>query len=1098
MKQKLLSFFLVCFTLIGAVQAQERTISGRVTSQSDGAPLPGVSVLITGTTSGTTTDDKGLFTLDVPSGATSITLTYIGFIKQTIEIGNRSRIDVVLAEDAQALSEVVVTALGIERKKNELTYAAQEVKGEDISRARDNNFVNSLSGKVAGLDIKQSGTMGGSTNVVMRGYKSLTGNNQALFVIDGTPISNDNTNASAANRATVGKGPADGSNDQTRGRGGFDYGNAAADINPDDIESINVLKGAAATALYGSRAANGVIMITTKKGKKNTTNITLNSGLTIGKIDKSTFAKYQKEYGGGYVNEWSRYYNSEFGNGSPDGNFWYRDVFGAGSPQLITPLTSDASYGAAFNPDLLIYQWDAFDPFSPNYGKATPWVAAQNDPSTFYRTGLTSNHSISIDGGGDKTTFKVGYARNDEKGVLPNSKITKNILNFSGSHEIRDNLTVSASANYTKVDGMGRFGTGYDGRNPNQQFRQWWQTNVDIKEQEEAYNRNEQNITWNWSDENATGPIYSDNVYWSRYNNFQNDTRNRYFGNAAVTWKPFDWFDVVGRVTYDGSNEFQEERLAKGGSAVSSYSRYDRTYSETNFDLLLNFRKDITTDLKFTGLLGSNLRRNNQTSIWAITNGGLVDDNFYALSNSVNNIEAPVETYVRRAVDGIFANASFAYKEMLFLDGSLRRDVSTTLPTDNNVYWYPSIAGGFLFSNLMKESSWLDYGKLRVNYAEVGNDAPALSIYNTYNKNTIFNGNSLATLPTTLNNRNLVPERTKSYEAGLEANFLKQRLGFDFSYYYSKSVDQIMPVDVSTTTGYSRRFVNAGTVENKGIEVSAFVVPVRTENFSWTMNLNFARNRNKVIDLYEDNQNLQLGTFQGGVTLNATKGQAFGTLRGRDFQYSNGEKVVGADGYYMQSGPDQVIGDINPDWIGGIQNSFRYKRVTLNFLIDIKKGGSIFSLDQYYGLATGLYPETAGLNDLGNPQRLPIEFGGGVVLPGVKEDGTANDIRVEAYDNNVTPYGYVNNPQAGFVYDAGYIKLRELSINFSFPTKWVEATHAFKAIDFSLVGRNLWIIHKNVPYADPEAGLSAGNLQGYQSGAYPSVRNFGFNARFRF
>lgn len=1075
MKKLLQSLFLMMFVTV-SVMAQQRTITGTVTGQEDGLPLPGVSVRVKGSTTGTSASADGKFTITVPAGARELEFSSLGFTTQTRVIGSSNVINVVLSGDAQALSEVVVTALGIRRNKNELPYAAQEVKSEDLTRTRDANFVNGLSGKVAGLQITQSNAMGGATNVVMRGTKSLTGNNQALFVVDGVPMQNNTTNTST----------------QQQGGGGYDYGNPTADINPDDIESVNVLKGAAATALYGSRAANGVIMITTKKGRKNSLGVSVNSGVTFGKIDKSTFAKYQKEYGAGYVNEYS-----EEGYPSPNGNFWYNNVFGKG-PSFITPFTEDASYGAAFNPNTLVYQWNAFDPSSPVYGQATPWVAGQNGPETFYKTAVNSVQSISIDGGGESTTFKAGYLRSDETGVLPNSKITRNTFNFNGSHDILKNLTLSVTGNFSKIDGLGRYGTGYDGANPNQQFRQWWQTNVDLKEQEAAFNRNGENITWNWADVSATKPIYSNNPYWARYNNVQNDTRNHFFGNATATWKPLEWLDVMGRVTYDGSTDFQEERLAMGGADIAEYSRYNRNFSETNFDLLVNFNKNITEDISFRGLIGSNIRRTNLTSIFAATNGGLSIPGLYSLSNSVNPINAPTEGFSRIGVDGLFASATFGYKEFLFLDATMRRDQSTTLPVGDNSYYYPSIAGSFVFSNLMKESTWLNYGKLRLNYAEVGNDAPGLSLYDVYSIGTIFDGNLMASLPTTKQNSQLKPERTTNLEAGLEASFFGGRTGFDVSYYKSKSVDQIMPVDVSTATGYGRRYVNSGTVQNEGVEVSAFVLPVRTQDFSWTINLNWTRNRNKVTELYGESTNLQIGSFQGGVTLNATLGQPFGTLRGRGFVFNeNGDKVVDADGYYQFGPANSVIGDVNPKWIGGIQNNFKYKDLSLSFLIDIKKGGNVFSLDTYYGMATGIYPETAGNNDLGNPQRLPIAQGGGVILPGVKADGTPNTTRVEAYDNSVTPYGYANNPQGAFVYDAGFVKLREAALTYSLPKSWI-GEKAIKGVDVSLVGRNLWVIHKNIPYSDPEAGLSSGNISGYQSGAYPSVRTIGFNFRFRF
>lgn len=1085
MKQKLLSFFM-SMLLIGSAYAQEKTISGRVTSSDDGSSLPGVTVTVVGTAMGTQTNLNGEYTISVPVSASALEFSFIGFTKQAVTIGNRTTINVSLVTDAQQLGEVVVTALGIVRKKNELPYAAQEVKAEEITRTRDNNFVNALSGKVAGLEIKQSGSMGGSTNVVMRGIRSMTGSNQALFVVDGAPISNANTNTT----------------DQTTGRGGFDYGNAAADINPDDIASITVLKGAAATALYGSRAANGVIMITTKKGSKNSMNISVNSGVTFGSIDKETFAKYQKEYGAGYVNEFTVLANNgdlSKGYGSPDGNFWYvPTAFSGGQPVLMTPFTEDASYGARFNPNLMIYQWDAFDPTSPNYGKATPWVAAQNTPESFYKNALNSNHSITLDGGGENITFKAGYTRNDETGVLPNSKIIKNIFNLGASHDITSTLKISGDANFANIEGLGRFGTGYDGANPNQQFRQWWQTNVDMKELETAYNRNHQNITWNWADEHAQGPIYSDNPYFSRFQNYQNDTRYRYFGHMNLSWAPLDWLDFLGRVSYDGFNQFQEERIAQGSADVPQYLRRDRTFGEMNIDFMANFHKQLTDDLNIAGLLGSNIRRSRLSAIAASTNGGLAFPGLYSLSNSKNPVSAPSEIYQRIGVDGIFASANLGFKETYFLDGTIRRDQSTTLPTDNNTYWYPSIAGSILFSNLIENKSIINYGKLRLNYAQVGNDASPLSLRDTYIINDLFGDVQRTALPTSKQNAELRPERTKSWEGGLEMAFFNSRVGFDFSLYKTETFDQIMAVDVSSTTGFATKFVNAGTLENKGVEVQLFGSPIKTDNFSWTMNINFSKYTTRVTALYQENDNLQLATMQGGVTLNATLGEKMGSLKGRNFVYKDGQKVVGANGYYLRSGAGVVIGNISPDWIGGVSNAFTYKNLALNFLIDVHQGGDIFSLDQYYGQATGIYPESAGNNDLGNPSRLPISQGGGVVLAGVMEDGSPNTTRVENYDNSVTPYGYANNPTAVAIFDGSYVKLREASLTYTIPSDWLKGQKAFKAIDVSVIGRNLWLIHKNLPYSDPEAGLSSGNIQGYQSGAYPTVRSVGFNVRFRF
>jgi TonB-linked SusC/RagA family outer membrane protein len=1078
--KKLLQMISVLVLLTVQVYAQDRSVTGTVKSKTDGQPIPGVTVRVPGTQQGTVTNNEGRFSISVGNGVTTLEISYVGFVTQQVSIPASNRIDVALAEDSQQLDLVVVTALGISRKKNELPFAAQEVKAEEITMTRNNNLVNSLGGKVAGLDIKRSNAMGGSTNVVIRGAKSISGNNQALFVVDGVPVSNASANTL---------------NQQT-GRAGYDYGNAAADINPDDVASVTVLKGAAATALYGSRASNGVIIITTKKGTKNATNVTVNSGVTFGSIDKSTFIEYQKEYGQGY--------NSPAtdgpGNVVPTPGFWYRDVFGTGR-DMTPQFSSDASYGPKFDPNLLVYQWSALDPFSPNYQKATPWVAAANDPSTFYKTSVASNQSISIDGGGDKGTYKIGYTRNDETGVLPNSKITKNLFNFGGSYEIVKDLTVTSSVNYSKIDGLGRFGTGYSGLNPNQGFRQWWNVGADIKELEEAYERNKKNVSWNWSDATGTKPIYADNPYFSRYQNFENDTRDHYFGNASLNYKVNDWFDVIGRVSYDGTFDLQEERIAVGSTGVAAYSRTNGTFAETNFDLLLNFNKNITEDISFKGLLGANLRRSRLTNINARTNGGLVVPNLYSLSNSVSAIEAPVELYERRAVDGYFASTTFGYKDLVFIDATIRRDQSTTLPTNKNVFWYPSIAGSFAFSNLLKDLTWLSYGKLRVNYAEVGSDAPPLSVFDTYAKPTAFGSIPMFSIADVKNNANLKPERTKSVEAGLDAAFLDNRLGFDLTFYKTNTIDQITPVPVTTATGSLRLFVNAGEVQNKGVEVSAFLVPVKTPNFSWTLNLNWSRNQSKVLSLFENVSNIELNaaSLSGGVTYNAAIGQPYGVIRGTNFVFVNGQKVINADGYYQVTPrADEIIGDPNPDWMGGMSNTLRYKRVALNFLIDIRKGGDLWTLDQWYGLGTGMTPETAGLNDLGNPLRNTLADGGGVILPGVLADGTPNTKRIDVSNSGTAPWGYPNNPpRASVIYDAGYVKLRELALTYSLPEKLVGKLRAFKGIDLSLIGRNLWIIHKNVPYADPEDGLGSGNVQGYQSGAYPTVRSIGFNVKFR-
>ena len=731
--RRFLTFFTVLMLSGVLAFSQGRTVTGTVNDET-GAPVPFATVTESGTRNATTADANGNFTIKT-KGTGSLIFTATGYNEATVTPQGNSAMATLSRNASELATVVVTTALGIQRNKNTLPYAAQQVTGDEVSKTRNDNFISGLSGKISGLQITQNNSLGASTNVVIRGYKSLTGNNQALFVVDGTPIDNSNKNTT----------------DQRAGRGGYDYGNAAADINPDDIESINVLKGAAATALYGSRAANGVILITTKKGRKGL-NITLNSGVTMGSIDKSTFVKYQHEYGGGY--------GARNHYGSPDNNFFYFDVNGDGIRDLVDPTTEDASWGPKFDPNLMVYQWDAFDKTSPNYKKATPWVAAKNDPTTYFEKPVSYSNSILLDGGDDKFTYKLGYTHAMDKGILPNSQINKDLVNFGATYKISSRVTANASINYSEVKGLGRYGTGYDSKNPMQGFRQWYQMNNDMQELKDAYFRTRQNTTWNWTRPSAPDgltPIYWNNPYFDRYENYENDSRSRYFGNVGLTYKINDWLSAQGRISLDSYDEIQEERLAVGslplslaggtGNDASGYSRLNRSFREYNYSGILNFDKNITNNLNLKALAGADRRQTNVSSIIAATNGGLVVPKLYALTNSLNPISAPAENLTTIQVDGIFAGATLTWKDMLILDGTIRRDHSSTLPASNASYNYPSISGGFIFSKLIQNASWLSYGKLRANYAELGNSAPAHSTSDVFTKPDPFGTATLFAVP---------------------------------------------------------------------------------------------------------------------------------------------------------------------------------------------------------------------------------------------------------------------------------------------------------------------------------------------------------------
>jgi TonB-linked SusC/RagA family outer membrane protein len=1103
MKKLLLLAVLSVFVCAYAM-AQTNVITGTVTSSVEGeGAIPGVAVAAKGTTVGTLTGPNGEYSISVPQNVTTLVFSYIGMKKQEIEIAGRKVIDVVLEPDLLGLDEVVVTALGISREKKSLGYATQQIGGEAVSTVKTDNFVNQLSGKIAGVNIRSNNNIGGSTNIIIRGSKSLTGNNQALFVVDGIPIDNANTNNSG----------------QRTGRSGYDYGNAASDINPNDIASIDVLKGAAASALYGSRAANGVIMITTKKGAAKAgkgVGVALSSNVTLGFIDRSTFPKYQKSYGGGY--------GPFYSDGEHPGLEQFIDVDGDGQLDYTVPFYEDASMGEKFDPNLLVYQWDAFVPESPNYLKKTPYLAGKNGTEAFFNTAVSLTNTVDISGGSDLATFRLGFTNLDQKGIMPNSSLKRNNVTFAGTYNILDNLKVTASANFVNTMGKGRNSTGYSD-NIMTSFRQWFQVNVDMKMLKDLYNQTHRNITWNNKGYNQQGvfdptPAYWDSPYWVRFQNYETDERNRIIGFTQLDWKPTTWLGFMGRISVDTYSELQEERKATGSVAgelgvgrpdvTSGYSRLTRTFFETNVDFMATFNKDITDALNINGMIGTNIRRQRIDRVFASTNNGLSVPGVYALSNSVDPMLPPEEQFSHIGLNGYFASLSLGFMDMFYLDGTWRIDQSSTLPKGNWTYNYPSISGSFLFNQLL-DADWLDLGKLRLNYAEVGNDAPFASVLDVYVPIAPFSGNPLASVGSIKNNPNLKPERTKSIEGGLEMNFFQSRLGFDVALYKSNTINQILPVTISLATGYSSKFVNAGELENKGVEVRLSGSPVRVAGFSWDITLNWARNVNKVVALQEGIQNLQIASLQGGITINARVGEPYGSIQGTDYVYQDGKRVILPTGYYAISPTsDIVIGNVNPDYTAGLQNVFKYKDLSLSVLFDMQHGGDIFSLDLWYGMATGLYEETVFTNDLGNPVRSPVipihdpntnaitgydPASGGVVLDGVLADGTPNTRRVPANDYRL--FGYARNPNSAFVYDASYVKLREVSLTYNFPRALL-GNSFINGASFSIVGSNLWILHKNLPHADPEANQGAGNIQGWQSGVMPTTRNFGFTLNLQF
>ncbi|WP_292010850.1 SusC/RagA family TonB-linked outer membrane protein [Chryseobacterium sp.] len=974
----------------------------------------------------------------------------------------------------QDIEGVVVTALGIKREKKSLGYASQEIKASALSDGTTNtgNIASQLSGKVAGLNVTTNNNFGGSANLLIRGVKSLGGGNP-LIVIDGSPVNNTMTQAGAGSTSA----------------GLVDYGNALSDINQEDIESINVLKGAAASALYGERGLNGVIVITTKNGKgkdDGSWGVTLSSSVQVGFIDKSTFPEYQTRYGAGYQQDFS----SQAADGINYANFG-----------------DDASWGPKFDPNLLVYQWDSFDPTSPNYGKATPWVAAKNGPITFFNNPATYTNSVTLEKGQKGQNISFTYDNMMADGLMPNSHINKNNFSLKVNYDFNPKLHSSFYSTLTLQDTKGRSVTGYSD-NTVSGFRQWWQTNVDVKALEQSYFQNAANassannygnVSWNRKSATNGDAAYWNNPYFQAYENYTSDKRFRNFTYAQLTYDLLKNVSVMGKVSYDRSDLTVENRLAMGsiaqafgasGKDVSSgYAKRNVLRTETNYDLMVNYKFDITDDINVSGVLGGNIRRNFYSSMYASTEGGLNVPGVYALSNSKGAVLAPQETEWTTQTNSGYVTASFDFYKKFYLDATWRVDQSSTLASGQNVYNYPSLTGSLILSEILNTKNWMNFWKIRANYAEVGGTADPYQLANYYSTAGIFSG-STAIYNTILTNaeKNLKPQRSKEFEVGTEAHFFRDRLTVDFAYYKTKTINQILNLAVSSGTGYTGQMINAGRIDNTGYEVALGIVPIKSKDFTWNMDVNWSKNTNEVKSLAAGVNNYLLNSFQGGVSLNARVGEAWGTLVGSDYVYLNGQRVIDPDTGIYQTKSNQIIGNTTPDWIGGIRNSFNYKGFTLSFLIDIRKGGDVFSTDMYYGMDTGLYKETA----IGSYRDQDV------ILPGVLPDGTPNNIALSQYATG-SNYGYETQPAKEFVYDGSYVKLREASIGYTFPKTFSVAGTTIHDFKVSIVGRNLWIIHKNLPYADPEAMTGGGIYSyGWSIGSLPTTRDVGVNVTFKF
>ncbi|OJV12380.1 MAG: hypothetical protein BGO21_06440 [Dyadobacter sp. 50-39] len=1067
-------YSLWCMLLLPAMHAiaQERMVTGSVTAQDDGTALAGVNIKVRNANIGTQTNGNGEYSIKVGSDTTVLVFSYIGFETQEIKVDSRSRLDVSLVQDTRQLGEVVVTALGIRREEKSIGFGAQKLDGGELSNVREANLVHSLSGKLAGVQVAgNTGSMGGSAKINIRGINTIYGNNNPLFVVDGMPMENRNTN----------------SLEQQRGAGGYDFGNSIQDLNPGDVENVTVLKGAAATALYGSRGSNGVIVVTTKKGgKSRKPNLSYSFGYNIDKVYK--LPRYQNKYGGG--RRFQKLYYNDNPEAFPDdrkGN--YDDNDGRGRYDLLPQYATDESWGPKFEGQLYrpYWSWDK-DSKNPDFGKVVPWVAQPDNIRSFFETGSTFNHNVSLDGANDKGSYRISYSNFDQKFILPNSRLVRHNASINASYEAIKNLTVSGSANFVTHSAKGRPGTGYsdDGANVMVQFTQWGQRQIDFNKLKEYELPDGTQLSWNRSSWFNPTPLFSNNPYWVRYKNYETDGRTRVFGNLAASYKLAEGLTAELKYMTDTYFETQEERVAIGSQYTSQYWLSKYGHLENNFQGLLSYNKAFGKDFSWNANLGVNRMTRTGSTLISKTVDGL-SSNVFSLEASMGRPDI-TDWKTKKRINSVFASSSLGYKDMLFLDLGARNDWSSTLPVKHNSYFYPSGSVSWIASGLI-DANWLNFLKLRAALAQVGNDTDPYNVTLAYLLYQPFGTDSRVSVPNTLPNANLKPEITSEYEFGTELKVLNNRVGLNLSYYNRRTRNQIIPLSRSAATGATYKYVNAGLLQNKGIELSLNAAPVSTENFKWDITLNWAKNNNRIVRLTTDQKTMVLANASFAVQLEAREGESFGSIVGYDFVYNEkGQKVVNEDGVYLRSDEQKVLGSVLPSFTGGVINALRYKNFNLSALVDFQKGGSFFSTTQMFGRETGILEETA----VGSIRE------DGIIAEGVKEDGTPNDVAIPARNH------FSSNGNGGYninsidVVDASYIYLREISLGYSLPVGWVSKT-PFNKVRVSVVGRNLWLIKSNSKHVDPTAITnSISNWQGLEGGALPSVRSMGVNVSFGF
>jgi TonB-linked SusC/RagA family outer membrane protein len=1043
---------LLLLAIPGFAEAQEmRTVSGEVVSSDNQSPLPGVQVTVKGTRIGTITDANGRFTLRVPGDATMLVLTNLGYRTREVAIEDDAPMTLSLTPEAIGLEGLVVTALGVQREKRSLGYSVQEITGEDLSTVPEINVINSLQGTVAGVNVTDAGPTGGTSRIVIRGSNSLTGNNQPLIVVDGMPIDNS--------------APGSGGDQGNAGYGGIDYGNTAADIAPYDIESISVLKGPNAAALYGSRAANGAIVITTKSGRDaESTGLGLTATVSYTAEQPLRLPSYQNEYGQGLF-----------------GEFQWVDGAGEGLWDFV-----DESWGPKLD-------GRPIDQFT---GAGQPWVAHPDNVKDFFRTGQTLNTNVAVSRSTASSNIRLSISNMLLSGMSPGNDMDRTSIALKGGTAVTDRLSADAALNYINSGAESRPGTGYDEDNPMQQFI-WFGRQVDMNALRN-YTCEGDEVTpctpggqynWNYN--------YHNNPFWEALVNTNEDQRDRVIGHLASTFQVNDWLSVTGRVGQDWYRDRRKRVIAPfslDDAGDGSFGEETLYRSELNARIMANVTRALTDQITLDASAGANFRQNDYEGS-GVAVARLIVPEVYTIDNAAVAPD-PWDYETHQEVRSLLGTLTMNYGGFFNIDLTGRNDWSSTLPSDNNSYFYPSIASALVFTDLMPESNLLSSGKVRAAWSRVGADADPYQLALVYNSLQAWGGTPLFAVPNELPNEGLKPEETTSWEVGADLGFLNERAGFVLTYYESTTENQIMPVQVSRASGFEGRVLNAGAVDNWGWELLLRTTPIRAtsrNSFQWDVTVNWSKNESKVVRLFEDVDNLVLGTYWS-LDIEARKDQPYGTMYGTPYAREDlngdgcgdpdGQLLLTASGRVQRDPCRKVLGNYNPDWIGGIQNRFSYGPVDLSILVDGQSGGDIFSVTNMFGQYAGVLESSleGRENDFCDP---------GIVNEGVLPDGTQNTQSVCPQSHFGDKYGI----HEAFIDDASYVKLREVRLGYELPTSWVGAL-GFSAGSVSLIGRNL-ALWSNIDNIDPETAFDASNVQGIEFGQFPTARSLGFSITVR-